>query len=184
MVNRDWFCLAVRIFGLWLLISSIEQCVPYLIWALSDNSGIGYALSAALWFVGRLAVGLVLILFAPALAARFYPQGETAAPAADFDESKPLKVGLQLLGMYALLLAVQAAAVVIASYVDANALTGAMPMSIDPMASGYLGSLLTCGLNLAFAVILITFNEQLVTFLTKLRYVPERDGYEPPPRSE
>lgn len=184
MRNGDWFCLAVRLFGIWLLIHSVEEFVPYLVWIVTEGSGLVAGLWLGAWFVGRTVVGLGLLLFAPAIAARFYPPAAAAPPPSSTDEQKPLKVGVQLLGMYALLLATQSAAGVIASYLQANSFAGIQQTAFFESGTSYMAALLTCGLNVAFALMLIIFNDRIVTFLAKLRYVPERDAYEAPPLPE
>src|SRR4051812_15112512 len=76
MTDRDWFCLALRLFGIWLLIEAVEATVPYLLFAIGAN-GVGqntfYVVSMIIWLIMRTAVGLVILLFAPAIAARVYP---------------------------------------------------------------------------------------------------------------
>ncbi len=187
MINRDWFCLALRLFGIWLLIQAIEGFVPYLLFAIGGYGvSIGFSNAAALvfWFIGRSAIGLVLLFFAPAIAARFYPSTSSSETLPIEDEAKPLKVGIQLLGVYALLLAVQSASGVIVGYLSGNSFSLNQGINFSGAGAGYIASLLTFGLNLAFAAMLIIWNEQVVTLLAKFRYVPERDAYEPPPLNE
>ena len=180
MINRDWFCLALRLFGIWLLIQAIEQFVPLLLYVISGSGpsrGFSYAVTIVFWLVGRSVIGLVLLFFAPAIAARFYPSASSSKSQRVEDEVNFLKIGMQLLGVYALLLAVQYASRVIVGYLSGDG------FSLNAGGS-YFASLVTFGLNLAFAAILIIWNEQVVTLLAKFRYVPERDAYEPPPLDE
>ena len=111
MTNRDWFGLALRLFGIWLLLYSIESIVPSLIMVIFMSPGMGpgpsYAFVLGFWFIGRTAVALVLVVFAPAIASRFYPEVPSQEPGAPGSGVKPLRVGLQLLGMCAVLLAIQ-----------------------------------------------------------------------------
>ncbi len=177
MVQRDWFCLALRLFGLWLLIQSIEQFAYYVLMVIAtieatDSApGIYYMASAVLAFIVRTIMGLVLLWFAPAIAMRFYPRTESTEVSHVDSETRPLQVGIQILGLYALLLAVQSASDVIVHY-----LRGA--------SNTYLTSLFTCGLNLIFGAMLILWNERVLACIERMRYVPERDAYEPPPLRE
>ena len=186
LINRDWFCLALRLFGIWLLIQAIEEFVPYLLHAISGFGAIGFSYAAALvfWFVGRSVIGLVLLFFAPAVAARFYPSTSSSETLPIEDEARPLKVGIQLLGVYALLLAVQSASGVIVGYLSGDSFSPNQGINFSGAGAGYIASLVTFGLNLAFAAMLIIWNEQVVTLLAKFRYVPERDAYEPPSLNE
>ncbi len=157
------------------MIQAVEA-IPTLIFAFSANVGgqnFTYSAYMVLWLIGRTAIGLVVLLFAPAIAARFYPTMDSTETTHLDDETKPLKIGIQLLAIYALLLAVQAAARVIPGILSGN-----------NVESGHLTNLLTFGLNLAFAAILLLGKERIVTFIDKVRYVPERDAYEPPPLNE
>ncbi len=186
MTNRDWFCLALRLFGIWLLIHAVEMIVP-LMWAISVN-GIGqhfaHVVSMVLWPIGRTAIGLVLLFFATAIAARFYPSMASTETTHLDDETKPLKVGIQLLAVYALLLAVQSGAGVILGLLSGDNYDLTRGANFIGAKTSYFTSLLTFGLNLAFAVILLVWNERVVTLIAKFRYVPERDAYEPPPVNE
>ena len=188
MTNRDWFCLALRVFGLWLLIKSIEDLVPYLFWLVLDPNNAGQVFSylafTTIWLIARLMGGLVLLFFAPAIAARFYPSEGTHTTSHVEDEAKPLKVGIQLLAVYALLLAVQSVAGVIVGYLSGDTFGGIASGGFGGVRTGYTASLLTFGLNLAFGLALILWNERLVLFLAKMRYVPDRDAYESPPGDE
>ncbi len=187
MTNRDWFCLALRLFGIWLLIRAVETIVPYLLFAVIANvvaQSFVQVASTVLWLIGRTAIGLVLLLFAPAISERFYPSIATTETTHLDNEAKPLKVGIQLLAVYALLLAVQSATGVILGLLSDVDYSFAPGANFGGTGRGYLASLLTFGLNLAFAAILLVWNERVVTFIAKFRYVPERDAYEPPPDGE
>ncbi len=187
MTNRDWFCLALELFGIWLLIHAVETIVPYLLFAISGNL-VGQSPTQVaimvLWPIGRTAIALVLLLFAPAISERFYPSIATTETTHLDNEAKPLKVGIQLLAVYALLLAVQSAAGVILGLLSGVDYSLAPGATFGSTGRSYIASLLTCGLNLAFAAILLVWNERIVTFIAKFRYVPERDAYEPPPDRE
>ena len=186
MTNRDWFCLALRLFGIWLLIHAVEMIVP-LMWAISVK-GVGqhfaHVVSMVLWPIGRTAIGLVLLFFAPAIAARFYPSTASTETMHFDDEAKPLKVGIQLLAVYALLLAIQSGAGVILGLLSGDNYGLAQGTYFNSAERGYFTSLLTFGLNLAFAAILLIWNERIVTLIAKFRYIPERDAYKPPPDGE
>jgi len=187
MRNQDWFCLALRLFGIWLLIQAVETFVSYVSFFFSSGNAFTRQIivSTVAWSVGRTASGLVLLLFAPAIATRFYPSrvaAETTRP--EVDGTKPLKVGIQLMAVYALLLAVQSGAGVILGLLNGGFGNGAMAMNFRGAGASYLASLLTVGLNLAFAAMLLIWNDRIITFIEKFRYVPERDAYEPPPISE
>lgn len=187
MTNRDWFCLALELFGIWLLIQAVETIVPYLLFAISGNPVVQNPTQVAtmvLWLIGRTAIALVLLLFAPAISARFYPSMTSTETTHLEDEAKPLKVGIQLLAVYALLLAVQSGAGVILGLLSGVDYGFAPGANFGGTGSRYFASLLTCGLNLAFAAILLMWNERIVTLIAKFRYIPERDAYEPPPDRE
>jgi len=187
MTNRDWFCLALRLFGIWLLIHAVETIVPYLLFAISDNlvgQSPTYVAGMILWPIGRTAIALVLLLFAPAISERFYPSIATTETTHLDNEAKPLKVGIQLLAVYALLLAVQSAAGVILGLLSGVEYGFAPGANFGSTGRSYLTSLLTCGLNLAFATILLMWNERIVTLIAKFRYIPERDAIDPLPESE
>ena len=184
MNNREWFSLALRLFGIWLFIQAIEEFVPYLLFFISDSGpwpGFTYAAGLVVWFFVRTAVGLVLLLFAPAIAARFYPSTSSDETQPVEEEASVVKVGIQLLGVYALLLAGQSVSGVVMGYLTGNTFIFNQGLSFNDSASYYLSNLLTFGLNLALAAIFIIWNEQVITLLAKFRYVPERDAYEPPP---
>ena len=183
MTNRDWFCLALRLFGIWILIQAIEQTVPYLLFYLSRTIGVGgfqAFIAQAIWLACRTALALVLIMFAPAITERFYPSAEpSVTDSLEVNETRALRVGIKLLAVYALLLAVQS----VGSIVYSTLILG-VPSNFMSSEHGYIVSFLTCGLNLAFAAILLIWNEQIITFIERFRFVAERDGYEPPPIDE
>ena len=113
MNSHDWFTLAVRILGLYLLISSLEEFIPYLLYLMSDmgsQMGTSFMIGIFIWFIGRTALSLVLVLFAPALASRFYVRSTPENTSSRIDEEKALAIGLKLLAFYALLLALQTGA--------------------------------------------------------------------------
>ena len=188
MIHRDWFCLALRLFGIWLFIQSLEQIVPYLAifasGALGAAQSSSYIASMFFWLIGRTVIGFVLLAFAPAIATRFYPNAASSEAMHCDNETRPLKVGLQLLAIYALLLAIQSGSGVIIGLLSGDSWSFSQGANFNGAGTGYLASLLTFGLNLAFAAILMIWNERVVTFIEKFRYIPERDAYEPPPLSE
>lgn len=141
-----------------------------------EISYIAYQLS---WLIARTAIGLVLVLFAPAITARFYPSTATKETTHSDDEVKLLKVGIQLLAVYALLLAVQYGAGVIIGLMQID--NYAVLLETEPE---YLSNLLNFGLNIAFAAILLMWNDRVVTLIAKIRYVPERDADKPPSANE
>jgi len=186
MIDRDWFCLALRLFGIWLLIHSVETVVLYILSLLPLTGNLGgqlvsYVAGMMLWIIVRTAIGVALTLFAPAIAARFYPSAATQIVAPAEHESKPLKVGLQLLGVYALLLATQSGAGVIIGILSSHE---GPHRGVDFGEGNYMESLLSFGLNLTFAAILLIWNEHVVALIEKFRYIPERDAYERPPLNE
>jgi len=176
MTNRDWLCLALRLFGIWTLIRIVGELSLYFQYFIAGALGAGSLqglASIVISLIVRTALALILILFAPAIAARFRsttPPDKTDPP--EFDETRTLKVGIQLLAVYALLLSVQAAGPLIYGLLT------------PPMDKYHLQSLLTFGLNLAFAGILLMWNDRIITLIEKFRYVPERDAYQPPPLEE
>jgi hypothetical protein len=179
MTNRDWLCLGLRLIGIWMLIQAVEGMVPIFIYLFSGfNSfgGISTIVSAIVWLVGRTVFALVLVLFAPAIATRFYPQASPSVTSvSEINETKALRIGVQLLAVYALLLAVQSGSgTIYGLLVGHNASTFAYSEG------SYLQSFMTCGLNLAFAAILLIWNERVIMFIAKFRYVAERDAYDPP----
>ncbi len=187
MTSKDWFCLALRLFGIWLLLQSVQEFVPWLCYALSAfGSGPGFPdwSYMAIWFLLATGLALVLVFFAPAISVRFYGTAsgnETAVQTTRSSESNALKVGIQLLAVYALLLGLQAL-----SGVALGMLSGDIRASLTSVDYGsadydYMTSLLTCGLNFAFALLLIIWNTRIISFIEKIRYVPERDAYEPAP---
>jgi hypothetical protein len=152
MINRDWFCVALRLFGIWLLIEAVESVVPYLLYAISGNvagRNMSYVVSMFLWLIGRTAIGLVLLFFAQAIAVRFYPSTASTETTHSDDEARPLKVGIQLLAVYALLLAVQSGAGVILGLLSGDSYALALGTNFNGAERGYFASLLTFGLNLA-----------------------------------
>jgi hypothetical protein len=183
MINRDWFCLALRLFGIWLLIEAVETIVPYLLFAFSGSpigQNTSWFVTIVLWLLARTAIGLVLLFFAPAIAVRIYPATAPTETTPTGDEARPLKVGIQLLGVYALLLAVQSVPGFILGLLAGERYAFTPGSTITGAGRGYLASLLTFGLNLAFAALLLMWNERVVTLIAKFRYVPERDAYTPP----
>lgn len=189
MTNRDWFCIALRLAGVWLFIDAVESIASYALFFISGLSALSptgsgpyvtYIVYMSVWLIGRTAIGLVLLFFAPAIAARFYPGTEIAATAPSNVDIRPLKVGLQLLAMYALLLAVQFGAGVILDLFSGNAFNFAFGANANSSATSFVARLLNCGLNLAFAAVLLMWNERVVTLIEKFRYIPERDIYQPP----
>jgi len=178
MTNRDWLCLALRLFGFWLLIQAVEQMTQYLWFYLAGMSIFQVGVQALIWLILYTLFALILILFAPAIATRFHPLSKTHSETelSEFNESKALKIGIQLLAVYALLLALQSGAGLIGFYVFESSSSGFYYWE-----ENYLKSLLSFGFNLAFAAILIMWNDRVITFIEKFRYVAERDAYEPPP---
>jgi hypothetical protein len=182
--NRDWFCLALRVFGLWWLMLGIENSATHLHVYLSQIAfSPGWAF-LIVWPLLRTASGLLLVLFAPAISCRVYPSPTSDGNGANHAESgSALKIGIQLLGVYALLLAVQSLGTVLPGLFTSGARGGATEL-MKLIASTYQTELLKCGLNLAFGAILLLGNDRVVTALERLRYVAERDAYTPPPLAE
>jgi len=188
MTNRDWLCLALRLFGIWLLIQAVEELLMYLNF-ISVAGGVDdfprLTLSFA-WLAVRTTFSLILVLFAPAIATRFplsTSPDEIRSP--EFDETRTLKVGIQLLALYALLLAIQDAGSVIYGLLTlGNQLTTIRFSNLASLDENYTKSFISFGLNLAFAAILLMWNDRVITLIEKFRYVPERDAYEPPPLEE
>lgn len=185
LCSRDWFCLILRLFGIWLLIQAVEEVVPYLLFALDSlvGSGMGaaYLAGVLVWWVGRTLFGLALLVFAPAIATRWYPSEKQSqvdltvtSVAAEGphawkpNETKSLRIGMQLLGVYALLLAVQSVSLVVAGYLSGGGFNTfrATGLGID---SGPTQAIVNVGLHLAFAAILILRNDQLLILLEKFR---------------
>ncbi len=186
MNNRDWFCLALRLLGIWILIQAVETILPYLFSMIGGGEFYQAFVFTFLWVAARTTIGLVLLLFAPAITARFYPSTEsTETMPLGFDETRLLKVGIQLLAVYALLLGVQSGASVILGFLASVIRVGkSMGPGFSGSGSEYLRSLLNLGLNFAFAAILLMWNDRIAAFIAKFRYIPERDAYEPPPISD
>jgi hypothetical protein len=188
MTNRDWFCIAIRLLGIWLLIDAVESIVSNVLFVISGLLGPGdpyvtYVVNMSVWLIARTTIGLVLLFFAPAIAARFYPSTQTTETTHSDAEVRPLKVGLQLLAIYALLLAVQSGAGVILGLFSGNVYDLGLGANVNFSATGYLERLLNCGLNLAFAGVFLMWNERVVTLIEKFRYIPERDSYRSPGES-
>jgi hypothetical protein len=199
MTNRDWFTLALRVFGIWLLIGGIEAITTLAVMLISELAGSSplgvdefftfYTIYSALWNVLRTTIGLLVLFFAPAIAARFYPgtsAAETNARAAAGpppEEFKPLRVGLQLLGVYALLLAVQSGSAFVVSFLSGGSSSFILGSDVN-LQGNYLADLLRFGLQLAFAAILLIWNDRVVFLIEKFRYIPERDGKSPPGEPE
>ncbi len=190
MTSKEWFCLALRLFGVWLLLQSLQEFVPSLFYALSafgSGQGFPYWSSMAIWFLLRTGLAIVFLLFAPAISSRFYGTELASEPAVQTtpsSESNALKVGIQLLAVYALLLGLQAL-----SGVVLGMLSGVVRISVASIDYGsaeynYMNSLLTCGLNFGFALLLIIWNTRIISFIERVRYVPERDAYESIPVNE
>jgi hypothetical protein len=143
MTDRDWFCLALRLFGIWHLIEAVETIVPYLLFAIGAN-GVGqnafYVVSMIIWLIVRTAIGLVLLLFAPAIAARVFPGTASTETTHSDDKARPLKVGIQLLAVYALLLAVQSGAGVILGLLSGDKYALAPGTNFNGAGRGYLWS--------------------------------------------
>lgn len=176
MNSREWFCLALRVLGVWQLMSSIEHAA----WATYSLTSQGPVLAAmTLWALGgaaSLTAGMLVLLFAPAIAERFYPA------AADEPEVDPVAivdafmVGSRVLGVYALLLAMQGLGGVLAGF------------ALQFLRFGFPGGIATSDayslargvMMLAFAYVLLFGHERAFAFLSRLRYVAERDAYQPP----
>jgi len=178
MTNRDWLCLALRLLGIWLLVQAAEQMTQYVSYYLAgmfNFQGVGLAF---FWLTLRTLFALILTLFAPAIATRFHPIAKTHSETklSEFNESRALKIGIQLLAVYALLLAVQSGARVIGNLFFDSSVRG-----FNYWEENYLKSLLSFGFNLAFAAILILWNDRVITIIENFRYVAERDAYVPPP---
>lgn len=187
MTNRDWFCLALRVFGIWALLQGVDLLVPNLMQFINIRGGNAvHFIPTLLWLTGRTAIGLVLLLFAPAIAIRFYPNPASTETTCRVDEAKLLKIGIQLLAVYALLLAFQSGATVVGGlWMSDEDFDGVHPrMDFYFSDSAYIASMFSLGLNLAFAAILLMWNEHVVAFIQRNRYVPERDAREPPPNGD
>jgi len=191
MMNRDWFCLALRLLGIWMLVQTVEYVValvPMLFLGGFESIGLkGFSqyLYPFIWLVGRTTLGFGVLLFAPVIATRFYPSKASAEPEhPELDESRLLRVGIQLLAVYALLLAVQSGAGLILGLLATDGSVAMLGATSSGTEASYLQHLLSCGLNLGFAAILIMWNTRVITLIEKIRYIPERDAYEPPPIEE
>lgn len=85
MQPRAWFGVAVRVIGLWLLV----RCVQALIYAFNLAKGLDTVrdlspMSMVNYGVAYVAIGLVLIRFAPLVVSWAYPgAARTGAPVAD-----------------------------------------------------------------------------------------------------
>lgn len=190
MTSKDWFCIALRLFGIWILIQAVQEFVPYLLYTFSSigaGQGITYWIFMLVWFLIRSTFALVFIIFAPAIATRLYgkdPPPVEASAASATVAPNALKVGMQLLAVYAIILGVQSLAGVVMGILSGESISLDLAVGYGSGQSEYLRSLLTCGLNFVFAAILIIYNERLVTFIQRIRYVADRDAYEPPSLEE
>ena len=125
------------------------------------------------WMFARTTFGLIMLFFAPAISTRFYKTPSEITHdknAPNVSEQSILRVGIQLFAIYALLLAIQPLGNLGVGYASGVQLQ-----------ESYLQNLLSSGVYLGFALLLIMWNENVVTFLEKIRYSPERDAYAPPP---
>jgi len=183
MTNRDWLCLGLRLLGIWMLVQAVEGIIPYLLYIFIQDSragGIQMIAYSIVLLTCRTTLAMILVLFAPAIAARFYRSVDRIETTdVEINEVKALRIGVQLLAVCALLLAIQSGAKVLY-----RLLASGNFLEFNYLEETYLQSLMNCGLNLTFAAILLMWNEQVITLIAKWRYVPERDAYEPPPIEE
>ncbi|MEM9352417.1 MAG: hypothetical protein AAGA92_05340 [Planctomycetota bacterium] len=188
MTNRDWFTLALRILGVWLLVQCLEIIPQVFFFSLVNSMGQAttYTLITLCWLAVRTALGLFLLFFASSIALRFYPKGADSPQvgSASGTETKPLRIGLQLLGVYALLLAAQSGGKVIEGVWSGVPITWDAKTGTISGGATYLNSLINLGLSLGIATVLLIWNEGVVSLIERFRYVPERDAYVPPALEE
>lgn len=177
MPARDWFTLALRVLGIWLLIQTVQHVVP-LAYLLSEYGpfrtgflGMGGAFGAFDWsyiifYAAQVTVhtgfGLGLLMYGPLIARRFYPADESTAAAPGASADDLYRIGCRLLGIYSFLLAVPPVARMAGGGVDP-----------DEVVRG--------GLYLAMAALLLLGAKRIGAILSRIRYDPQRDAYQPPP---
>lgn len=180
MTNRDWFCVALRVLGVWQLLQTVQQIAwsPALL-----GAGVygGYGLVILIGATTTTALGVGLLLFAPAIAERFYPLA-SGQPTGDMEgQGSALRIGMQVLGVVALLRAIPAFGGVLTGLFYRGGFMGGLRTIRDGDISSQL---LSFGFHLVFAVVLLAGPNQIIAWLSRLRYVAERDTYEPPPIEE
>lgn len=181
MTSRDWFCLALRVLGVWQLASA----VPYVAMVASSLSSSGTLdgsdiLRFLYWGGAVTAVGLFLLLFSPAIATRLYPkEGGLGQPSPPDLPERLLEVGLRLLGVYLLVQAVHQLTTSIVSAVMTAQYSGVSWH--EQLFSLALSDLVASGIYAALGSVVLLGPKRIIAALDRLRYDAERDAYVPPP---
>ncbi len=166
MSTRVLLELATRVMGLWFALSAFVGLMGMMPWYFSSlwnaesPDGTSYFLALVLTPVFQIGMGATLVLWAPGIAAHFYPSG-------DDDEKLQINVGpgdvyrtaCFVLGVYLLILAVPPACrVALAGY------GGAFGSSPGDVVTGLVFTI--------FGVLLAFGSKQIGEWLTYLRYDP------------
>lgn len=84
MTPFSWFCISLRIMGAWLIVQSFQYFVAGFDFIHGFDLTTQYKIEVFVnQGVSHLVIGLVLIIFAPTLAALVYPQRSTSEQAAE-----------------------------------------------------------------------------------------------------
>ncbi|TWT66278.1 hypothetical protein Pla123a_46720 [Posidoniimonas polymericola] len=180
MNSREWFCLALRVMGVWQL-SSVVPYLAMLVASLASGGNTPFEFFIVLlWVVVYTGLGLFLLLFAPAIAARFYPgSAAESRPTAQDLPDRMLELGLRLLGAYLLVLAVHT----LLTYV-ANAIAVAAYSNVSwrqQLAASGPRELISTAVYVTLGLVVLAGPKRIIAGLDRLRYNAERDAYTPPP---
>ena len=189
MTARDLLTLALRVMGFWVIIRALGllDYACLVVFSVFDTpevpAGVSYATDAPLYMiVTALAdpvitgcLGILLLLFAPRMSARFYPT--TAASSSDtnvvaWKVADVYRVGVQLMGIYALLLAIPLL-VRDTSWLFSRD-------RLEPVTAHGISGMITGGLYLACSVVLVYGSRNVAEWLSSVRHVPETPGIEEP----
>jgi hypothetical protein len=158
---------ALRVLGIWFLLSSIVTMTPMASYYLANVSlgGLGVLISYGVAFVVQLALGVMLIRWAPSMAARFYPL--------DADEPEPqIRVGpgdiyhtaCFVLGVYLLVLGVES---------SGRWAVGALPTSFGMQGSQLANIAVSAIVYTASGLLLIFGSRRIGQWMSNLRYDPD-----------
>lgn len=182
MNSREWFCLALRVLGVWQLVEGLSYLPGDLSSYLqtgplgSESAG----LSVMTWSLTKLAIGLFLVLGAPFCAAVCYPkQPPGDSEAARVLPAQFLRVGLRLLGAWLVVrgghtLLVSLAKSGLDAYYTHSPWNEAWPVN-------YLGDITSTCIDVGLGIAIFVGPQHIVAVLDRLRYSAERDAYTPPP---
>jgi len=189
MTARDVLTLALRVMGFWAIIRAVGQlgyavaAVYYLLdrmqeagnWSENMEAPAYLIVSGLVQPVAACCFGLLLLLFALRISGLFYGRAAASRPdpkAVPWDPTDVYRVGVQLMGIYAFLLAIPPLVKNVTWLFSRD--------KLRPVGAHEIAGIIEGGLYLACCVVLVYGSRNVARWLGSVRYVPETSEIEQP----